>query len=80
RRLFVLEAVMLAAPGALVGLLAGLAGALAVGALYPVFPVATPRWAMATAVGVAVVTGLVFGVVPARRAAALDPIEALAKR
>ena len=30
--------------------------------------------------GTALVTGLVFGVLPARRAAALDPVLALAKR
>ncbi|MEQ8231671.1 MAG: ABC transporter permease [Gammaproteobacteria bacterium] len=80
RNLFLLEAVMLAAGGALAGLAVGLTGALAVGAWYPAFPVATPRWAMATAVGVAVVTGLVFGVVPARRAAALEAVDALSRR
>ncbi len=80
RGLFMLEAVMLACGGALLGLGVGLGAAFAVGQLYPSFPVATPRWAMLTAAGVAVVTGLVFGVVPARRAAALDPVDALTRR
>ncbi len=80
RRLFMLEAVMLAALGAGAGLLLGTAGAFAVARLYPQFPLAIPPWAMFAAVTVALVSGLVFGVAPARRAAALDPIEALAKR
>jgi putative ABC transport system permease protein len=32
------------------------------------------------ALGTALVTGVLFGVMPARRAAALDPVEALARR
>ena len=30
--------------------------------------------------GTALVTGILFGVLPARRAAALDPVQALSKR
>ncbi len=80
RRLFLLEAVMLAALGALIGLALGLGGARLVARLYPAFPVATPAWAVGIALVVAVATGLVFGVLPARRAARLDPVTALAKR
>lgn len=80
RRLFLLEAVMLAALGALSGLALGLGGARLVARLYPAFPVATPAWAVGIALVVAVATGLVFGVLPARRAARLDPVTALAKR
>lgn len=79
-RMFLFEAVMLAAAGALAGLAAGLAGAGLIARLYPDFPVAVPAWAIVVAIVVALVTGLVFGVVPARRAAALDPVDALAKR
>jgi len=80
RRLFLVEAFLLATLGAVVGLAAGLAGAATVARLYPEFPVAVPGWSIALAVGVAMLTGIVFGVLPARRAAALDPIEALSKR
>ncbi|MGR8921043.1 MAG: ABC transporter permease, partial [Gammaproteobacteria bacterium] len=80
RRLFLLEAVLLAVCGATLGLAMGYAGALSVARLYPDFPVAVPTWAVAAAVVVAAGSGLVFGVAPARRAARLDPIEALAKR
>ncbi|MEJ2397165.1 MAG: hypothetical protein P8Z67_02650 [Gammaproteobacteria bacterium] len=38
-----------------------------------------PIWALGAAVFVALVTGLVFGVLPARRAAKLDPVLALSR-
>ena len=34
-------------------------------------------WSMFAAIGVSLLTGVIFGVYPAIRAAALDPIEAL---
>ena len=80
RRLFLVEAVMLATVGAAAGLILGLAGTALIARLYPAFPVQTPIWAIVVAVMVAVATGLVFGVLPARRAARLDPVEALSQR
>ena len=47
---------------------------------FPVLDFAAPPWASASAVGVAVASGLVFGILPARRAAALDPVNALMRR
>ena len=41
---------------------------------------AAPAWALLAAVGVALASGLVFGVMPARRAARLDPVAALSRR
>ena len=79
-RLFLVEAVMLAGAGALLGLvLAGLGIAL-MNHLYPSFPLAAPLWAPLAAAGVAVSTGLLFGVMPARRAARMDPVQALTGR
>lgn len=80
RRLFLFEAVMLAGLGALAGLVLGLSGAEIVAYFYPKFPVHTPLWAIAPSLIVAVGAGLVFGVLPARRGARLDPVEALSKR
>jgi len=79
-RLFLVEAAILSSAGGALGLLAGWAGTLAIRALYPDFPVAPPAWAVAAALAVSVAVGLVFGVLPARRAARLDPVVALARR
>ena len=80
RRLFITEAFLLASLGATVGLAVGLAGTQVVARMYPDFPVAVPSWSVALALAVAMLTGLVFGVLPARRAAEMDPIDALSKR
>jgi len=79
RRLFLAEAAVLSLVGAGVGLLLGGAGSWAVGLLYPKLPLAVPPWAVGAALAVALTSGLVFGVVPARRAARLDPVDALAR-
>jgi putative ABC transport system permease protein len=55
-------------------------GARAVQSLYPGFPVAPPLWASAGALALSLAIGVLFGVLPARRAADLDPVAALARR
>jgi putative ABC transport system permease protein len=80
RRLFIVEAFLLASLGAAVGLLMGLAGSQIVAELYPKFPVVVPGWSIVVALSVAMLTGIIFGVLPARRAAELNPIDALSKR
>jgi len=79
-RLFLVESVLLAGAGALLGMLLAGGGILLLQQLFPSFPIAAPLWAPLAAVGVAVATGLVFGVMPARRAARLDPVLALSRR
>ncbi len=79
-RLFLVEAAILSTAGGALGLLAGGLGTLAIRALYPDFPVAPPVWAVFAALAVSVSVGLVFGVLPARRAARLEPVVALARR
>lgn len=78
--LFLSEAAMLSMVGAAVGLALAAAGQLLLVELFPAFPVAAPLWAPIAAVSVALGTGLLFGVLPARRAARLDPVVALARR
>jgi putative ABC transport system permease protein len=80
RSVFLVEAAMLSAAGAVIGYGLGLAGAAIIRALYPALPAYPPDWAVLAALGTALATGLLFGVLPARRAAALDPVLALAKR
>jgi putative ABC transport system permease protein len=77
--LFLAEAAALSLIGGLAGVGAGYAGAWATGRIYPVLAVGPPPWAVAAALGTAAGTGLIFGILPARRAAALDPVAALAR-
>ncbi|MGI2902241.1 ABC transporter permease [Tolypothrix sp. VBCCA 56010] len=73
---FIIEAVILSAAGGLLGTGIGIGGIMLVGALTPLEASISPV-AIALAVGVSGGIGLFFGVVPARRAAKLDPIVAL---
>lgn len=73
---FLVEASALTALGAGVGLLAGWGLAEAVAAWTPL-PAAIPLWAVATALGMAALTGMLFGLLPAYRASRLDPVDAL---
>jgi putative ABC transport system permease protein len=78
--IFFTEAVMLALGGALVGLAVGKLGQLALLRLYPAIPFTPPLWALIAAPLTAVVTSILFSVAPARRAALLDPVQALSRR
>ena len=79
RLAFLTEAAMLSTVGALVGYLLGEFGAFALRQFFPVFPAYPPDWAVIAGLATALVTGLLFGVMPARRAAQLDPVQALMK-
>ena len=80
RTAFLTEAAMLSLGGALLGYLLGQAGAFVLRQLYPAFPAYPPDWAVLAGLGTALATGILFGVLPARRAARLDPMQSLAKR
>ena len=79
RLAFLAEAVLLSSAGALLGFGLGHLGAWLIRSLYPAFPAYPPGWAVAAALLTALATGVVFGVMPARRAAALDAVVALAR-
>ncbi|MDP3877725.1 MAG: ABC transporter permease [Methylobacter sp.] len=78
--LFLTEAAMLSVAGALLGVALGYATLGLLQAFYPNFPMQLPAWALLAALAVSLFTGLLFGVLPARKAASLDPVSALAKR
>ena len=79
RLAFLAEAAMLSTVGAVVGYLLGQLGAFALRQAFPVFPAYPPDWAVIAGLSTALGTGLLFGVMPARRAARLDPVQALMK-
>ncbi len=80
RLLFFAEAVLLSAIGSIAGLVLGYAGSMIIGQIYPSLPVSPPWWAVVAACSTALGTGILFSVWPARRAARLDPVAALAGR
>lgn len=73
---FMIEAIILSAAGGLIGTLVGVSGTLLVGLVTPLQTGVSPI-SIILAVSVSGGIGLFFGVVPARRAAKLDPIVAL---
>jgi putative ABC transport system permease protein len=75
---FLVEAAILSASGGALGLMLGLLANRTFVQLYPNFPVRPPLWAVAAAVALSILVGVVFGTLPARRAARLDPVRALA--
>lgn len=79
-QLFLTEALMLSMLGGAVGLGIGYFAAGAIDRFIPDFQVVTPLWAIVAALSVTVITGLVFGSIPARQAAKLDPVRALSGR
>lgn len=80
RNLFFAEAALLSSIGSAAGLVLGYAGSIIIGQIYPSLPVSPPWWAVLAACATALGTGILFSVWPARRAARLDPVAALAGR
>jgi putative ABC transport system permease protein len=73
---FLVEASTVTLVGGAVGMILGGLGAVIVAATTP-FPAAVPLWSVVTALIAAALTGILFGIYPAARAARLDPVEAL---
>ncbi len=78
--LFLAEAVTLSLSGGVLGIAAGVGIAAAARAALPDFPFQVPPWAIALGAGVAVTVGVVFGILPAMRAARLDPLDSLRRK
>jgi putative ABC transport system permease protein len=73
---FLVEAATMTSLGAAIGLLLGAGAALLIKSMSPI-PASVPGSAVLASLGAAALTGVVFGMVPAIRAAKLDPVEAL---
>ncbi|MDQ1362384.1 MAG: putative transport system permease protein [Pseudomonadota bacterium] len=75
--LFLAEAMLLSAMGGVAGLLLGWFGAEAIHFLVPAIPTHTPWQFVVLAEVLAVLVGLIAGVAPARKAAGMNPVNAL---
>ncbi|HEY4304426.1 MAG TPA: ABC transporter permease [Gemmatimonadaceae bacterium] len=73
---FLVEAVTLTGIGAVVGLIVGSGVAMLISRLTPI-SASVPPLAIASALGASAITGVAFGMMPAMRAARLNPVEAL---
>jgi len=73
---FLVESVVMSVLGGLIGLVAGYGGSVILGRVMG-WSTSTPLVAVAAAVGFSAAVGVFFGYYPARKAAALDPIQAL---
>ena len=76
-RLFLAEAALLAAVGGAAGLALGVLLACVLTLVVPALPVSTPWWFAVLAEGMAITVGLAAGVLPARHAAQMEPVDAL---
>jgi putative ABC transport system permease protein len=75
---FLIEALALSLLGGLIGLLLGYGLGLLVASIIPGFPpVSVPWWAIALSIGFSGMIGVLFGILPASKAADLNPIDAL---
>lgn len=80
RFLFFAEAALLSMFGGIAGSIIGQLGSLVIRRIYPNVPAFAPLWAVIAAFVIALLTGIAFSVLPARRAARLDPALALGRR
>ena len=73
---FLIESILISVTGGLIGVLSGIGIAYLVQAVFN-YPVSVQAWTIVLSFAVCTVTGIFFGWYPARKAANLDPIEAL---
>jgi putative ABC transport system permease protein len=73
---FIVEAIVLSVAGGAIGIATGVAASYVVGQVMD-WPLAVTTSAVLVAFGFAVAVGVFFGFYPARKAAALNPIDAL---
>ena len=78
--LILIEALLLSSIGGVIGLTLGQLGSWGIRSALPDLHAYPPGWAIFTSFMVAVITGALFSLLPARKASRLDPVLALSKR
>jgi len=73
---FLIETILLSGAGGVMGVMLGLGIPVAISHFAGVTTVIQP-WAPTLAFSISVITGIAFGIYPARRAAMMNPVEAL---
>jgi putative ABC transport system permease protein len=76
-QLFITEAILLSGSGAVLGLILGHSITQVLKISFPTFNFLPPMWASYVSLIVALMSGVIFGLLPARRASKLDPVIAL---
>ena len=74
---FLLEAMTLTFFGGIIGVIVAVGISNLIMLLIPSIPAQVPIWAVIAGLGTSIGVGLIFGVLPARKASRLDPIECL---
>ena len=78
--LILIEAILLSSLGALIGLILGQLGCWGIRSAFPDLPAYPPAWATLASILIALITGVLFSLLPAKKAAQLDPVVALSNR
>jgi len=78
--LFLTESALLSIAGAVLGYFLAYIGMQILAAFFPQFPLELAPWSPAIGIAMALATGIIFGVLPARRAALQEPAMALSRR
>ncbi len=74
---FLTEAVLISLSGGIVGTLLGLALPISIRFFLPATMIPISPWSVVISLGTAMLVGILFGTLPATRAAQMDPVEAL---
>jgi len=77
--LILIEAILLSSLGAMLGFIIGQAGSWAIRYAFPILPAYPPTWATIASLLIALITGILFSLLPARKASRLNPVDALAR-
>ena len=74
---FLAEAILISLSGGIIGTLLGLALPLSVRFILPAYIIPISPWSVVISLSTAMVVGILFGTLPATRAAQMDPVESL---